>query len=76
MVYLAYRKDQEGFHPVANKVTAIEQTPASRNITDIRANLGMLNYYHRFLPNISALLEPLYHYLKKEAPWNWGKKTK
>ena len=34
----------------------------------------MLNYYHRFLPNLSTLLEPLHSLLRKETIWGWGPK--
>ena len=36
--------------------------------------LGMLNYYHRFLPNVSTVLEPLHELLRKGTPWKWGKR--
>ena len=34
----------------------------------------MLNYYNRFLPNLSTLLQPLHDLLKKNTKWQWGQK--
>uniref|UniRef100_H3A251 Gypsy retrotransposon integrase-like protein 1 n=1 Tax=Latimeria chalumnae TaxID=7897 RepID=H3A251_LATCH len=74
VVYLGYKINEQGVHPVADKVTAIQQAPVPRNSTQLRAYLGMLNYYHRFLPNISTILEPLHELLRKTTTWKWGPK--
>ena len=34
--------------------------------------MGMLNYYGKFLPNLSTCLAPLYALLQKKSPWSWG----
>ena len=31
----------------------------------------MLNYYHRFLPNIATTLKALHQLLRQEIPWQW-----
>ena len=31
----------------------------------------MLNYYHRHLPNLAGLLEPLHKLLRKSSTWTW-----
>ena len=33
----------------------------------------MLNYYHRHLPNLVHILEPLHKLLHKNSKWDWGK---
>ena len=32
----------------------------------------MVNYYGKFLPQLSSLLAPLYSLLQKQAKWHWG----
>ena len=32
----------------------------------------MVQYYAKFLPNLSSRLEPLHQLLKKDAQWSWG----
>ena len=34
----------------------------------------MINYYSRFLPNLSHQLAPLYKLLKRDAHWYWKSK--
>ena len=34
--------------------------------------LGMINYYGKFIPNLSTVAAPLNRLQQKEAPWKWG----
>ena len=36
----------------------------------------MLNYYAKFLPNMSSKLAPLYRLLQKNTPWSWGEEQR
>ena len=36
----------------------------------------MLNYYGKFLPNLSTCLAPLYKLLQKQSHWKWGHEQK
>ena len=66
---LGHRIDAEGIHPLPSKVEAMVKAPAPRNITELKSFLGMVNYYAKFLPNVSTHLFPLYALLKKEHGW-------
>ncbi len=70
VVYLGYRINLQGIHPVPDKVKAIVNAPQPTNQTQLKSFLGMLNYYHRFLPSVSTMLEPLHELLRK----GWGKR--
>ena len=58
--------DQQGIHPSERKVKAIKAAPNLRNLTELKAYLGLLTYYGKFLPNIANIFGPLYHLLKKD----------
>lgn len=47
------------------------KAPAPTTVTELKSFLGMVNYYGKFLPNLSTHLAPLYQLLKKESPWIW-----
>jgi hypothetical protein len=36
--------------------------------------LGLVNYYHRFLPNSATVLKPLNELLEKDREWDWTDK--
>ena len=76
VVYLGHRLDAEGVHPTQDKLQAVQQAPAPTTVSELRSYLGMINYYHRFLKNLSAILAPLHELLQKGTPWNWGSAQK
>ena len=71
VVYLGYKVDAQGIHPVAEKVKAIQEAPRPKNVTELKSYLGLLMYYSRFLPNLSDTLAPLYKLLKRHMHWKW-----
>ena len=72
VIYCGYGINGEGVYPVAAKVDAIKNAPAPRDVTQLRACLGMMNYYHKFLPNVATILEPLHELLRKGQKWKWN----
>ena len=68
--YLDYRIDGEGIHPTEQKVSAIINVPEPRNVAELRSFLGLVNYYHRFIKNLSTVLAPLYELLQKGNRWH------
>jgi hypothetical protein len=70
--YLGHIIDEHGLHPSPSKVQAIQQAPAPTNLTELRAFLGFVNYYHKFIPNLSTILAPLHHLLQKGIKWVWS----
>ena len=68
---LGHRVDAEGFHPVEAKVKAIQEAPAPKNPTELKSFLGMLNFYGKFIPNLSSILDPLHSLLRKDVVWKW-----
>ena len=43
----------------------------TENVTQLRELLGMLNYYHSFLPDVATVLEPLHKLLRQGTKWCW-----
>ena len=58
--YCGYVISGDGIQPVVAKVDAIKNAPEPKDVNQLRAFLGMLNYYHRFLPDAATILEPLH----------------
>ena len=74
VTYLGDRVDHEGLKPTKDKVKAIREAPEPRNVTELKAFLGLLNYYRHFLPNLSNTLQALYELLQKKQQWRWTRK--
>ena len=69
--YLGHRIDKEGLHMCNDKVKAVVQAPVPQDIKHLRAWLGLVNYYGKFLPNLSTVLAPLHELLRKDCKWRW-----
>lgn len=71
--YCGYMIDKHGIHEEESKMEAIRQMPRPKNVSEIRAFTGMINYYGRFIPNLSSILVPLNNLLRKNTNFMWSK---
>jgi hypothetical protein len=69
--FLGFVIDEFGIHPCVEKIRAIEKTPPPRNVKELQAFLGLINFYDRFMPHKASVAEPLYRLLDKEGQWKW-----
>ena len=58
--------NKNGVNPLPKKSTDLLNVETPKNTTQLKPFLGMLNYYHRHLPNLVHLLEPLHKLLRKK----------
>ena len=72
--YLGHILSAEGLSPTEEKVAAVKQAIPPTDTKTLRAFLGVINYYGKFMHNLAATLAPLYDLLKKEKKWQWGEK--
>ena len=47
------------------------QAPSPHNVMELKAFLGLINYYSKFMLNLSTTLAPLHKQLAKGAQWEW-----
>ena len=69
--YLGHIIDATGLHPTKAKVLAMQNAPVPQDITQLKSFLGLINYYRKFLPDLSSLLAPLNRLLQKGTKWTW-----
>ena len=72
--YLGHKISRKGLQPTEDKVRAIANAPPPTNVSQLKSFLGLVNYYGKFLPNLSTMLAPLYALLQKTTAWSWGTK--
>lgn len=48
--YLAHVLDEQGTHPLKDKMRAIQEAPALTYVKELQAFLGLVNYCGRFVP--------------------------
>ena len=70
--YLGHIFDANGVQPNPDKIRAIIDAPAPRNVKQTQAFVGLCNYYSRFIRNFASKFAPLYALLKKNAQFKWN----
>ena len=69
--YCGHEVSEDGLHKMPTKVDAICQAPVPQSVPQLRSFLGLVNYYAKFLPNLSTTLHPLNALLQKGIAWKW-----
>ncbi|XP_062545329.1 uncharacterized protein K02A2.6-like isoform X1 [Armigeres subalbatus] len=69
--YLGHIITDKGLMPCPNKVETIRAVQPPRNVTELKAFLGLLNFYGKFIPHLSSRLSSLYKLLKNNVRFAW-----
>ena len=59
VIYLGHVVSRKGIQPCESKVTTIFEAPYPKSQSELLSFLGAVNYYARYLPNLSTVIEPL-----------------
>lgn len=69
--YQGYRITRDGLRPTSEKVEAVQKSPIPENVSQLKSFIGLVNYYSKFMPDLSTVLAPPYALLQKDAWWKW-----
>ena len=72
VTYLGFKISKDGVTPVKEKVEPLLKASPPSDVSQLKSFLGMVNYYHRHLPNLADVLEPLHELLRKNTSWSWS----
>ena len=61
--FLGHHINSSGITPLQDKVQAIRDFPQPDTQRKLRRFIGMVNFYHRFLPHCAELMQPLHNLL-------------
>ena len=67
--YLEYIIDKKWLHTDDEKVESVFNAPELSNVSEPKLYLGMLNFYHKFLPIVADLLDLLHALLRHDVEW-------
>ena len=76
IVYLGHEISRTGIKALSSKVETISKAPYPESRSQLVSFLGAAQYYSRFIPNMSTLIEPLNKLRSVSVPWNFGKSEK
>ena len=70
--FLGHRVSKQGSFPLPSNVKAIKDSPKRNTVKGLQEYLGMVNFYHRFIPHAAAPLHPINYALTakpKQVVW-------
>lgn len=80
--FLSHTISEMGILPSEEKVTAIQNFPEPTTLRKIQRFVGMVNYYHRFIPHLAEDLAPIHAHLatltnkKNRIKFSWPEECK
>ncbi|KAK7605320.1 hypothetical protein V9T40_007178 [Parthenolecanium corni] len=72
IVYLGHQVSADGLRPVSEKLDKLRRFPIPTNLKELQGFLGLVNYYHKFIPNYSDKIQPLLHLTRKGVEFLWN----
>lgn len=69
--YFAFIVSKEGIKPSPKKLAAINNLEDPKSRKEFQIWLGIVDYYRKFVPNMSTISGPLTHLLSQDVPWKW-----
>ena len=70
-----YVISEEGLKPDPAKIQGVQEMPTPESKQDVKRLLGMVNYLHKFAPNLSEATAPMRELLKDEKQFLWDEEV-
>jgi hypothetical protein len=71
--FLGHVVGRDGVRPDPEKIEKVKNYPEPKDLTKLRAALGLFSYYRKFVKDFSKIARPLYALLKKDVHFCWKK---
>jgi len=69
--YLGHVITSEGLQPDPDKIKVVQEYPIPRTVKDVRAFMGLANYYRKFVKDFAKIASPLHELTKKGTKFVW-----
>ena len=70
--FLGHVISHNSIKPDVKNTEAIANAPTPRSAKEVQSFLGMINFYHDFIPNLASISEPLRRLLRKRVRFSWS----
>lgn len=70
--YLGFSIDKNGLSKNDSNIQSVLNAPIPTNLSQVRAFIGMINYYSKFIPHFAEKMNPLYSLLRKGETFIWS----
>ena len=73
--YLGHQLSQSSISK-STKVDAVLEMPPPKDVPSLRSFLGSVQFYSKFLPNLSTITDPIHKLTRKGVNWGWNHEQK
>ena len=71
LTYVGHLLTADGLQPDPKKVRAIQQMPEPVDKSGVMRFMGMVQYFSKFIPNLSEISAPLRSLVESKTQWHW-----
>lgn len=71
VIYLGHEVRENEIKPLNDNLIAIRNFPTPHDQKNVRQLLGKINFYLKYIPKASIVLEPLHNLLRKNVRFEW-----
>lgn len=71
VTFLGHHISEKGIGQEPQKLKAIHNMPAPKDVNGVRRVLGLMSYYRKFVPNFATIAAPLIELTRKSRNFNW-----
>lgn len=71
VTFLGHHISEKGIGQEPQKLKAIRNMPAPKDVNGVRRVLGLMSYYRKFVPNFATIAAPLIELTRKSRNFNW-----
>lgn len=76
VTYLGFCIDKNGLRKTDKNTKSVLEAPIPQNPSELRAFIGMVNFYSKFISNFAEKMEPLYRLLRKNEKFYFDANAK
>lgn len=71
VTFLGHKLSFNKIEPHLNPKQPIETYPRPTDLETVRKFHGLVNYYRKFIPNLSTIIEPILNLTRKNVKFDW-----
>ena len=73
LTLLGHQLEEQGIKPQGKIIKRIKESIRPQNKDEVRAFLGLVGYYQKFIKNFAEIAYSLTELIHKDSEWNWTK---
>ena len=71
LIFMRHVLSKDGIQPTGERVKAVNEAKRPETVNEVRSFLVLVNYWGRFINNLSTIEEPLRRLARKNVNWTW-----